>query len=84
MGGHAPGWGDARARTHLPEPPPPSPPGARGLSLRLGADDVGRQVRAEVVGGMTVVSGNVNADLGADFAIQLTGGHALNAGNFVL
>ena len=42
------------------------------------------QVRAEVVGGMTVVSGNVNADLGADFALQLTGGHTLNAGNFVL
>ena len=33
------------------------------------------QVRAEVVGGNTIVSGNVNATLGADFAITVTGSH---------
>ena len=42
------------------------------------------QVRAEVIGGMTVVSGNVNADLGADFAVRLSGSHTLGGGNFVL
>ena len=42
------------------------------------------QVRAEVIGGMTVVSGNVNADLGADFAVRLNGSHTLGGGNFVL
>ena len=42
------------------------------------------QVRAEVVGGMTVVSGNVNADLGADFAVRLNGSHTLGGANFVL
>ena len=38
------------------------------------------QVRAEVVGGMTVVSGNVNADLGADFAVRLSGSHNAQRG----
>ncbi len=42
------------------------------------------QVRAEVIGGMTVVSGNVNADLGADFAVRLSGSHTLSGANFVL
>ena len=42
------------------------------------------QVRAEVIGGMTVVSGNVNADLGADFAVRLNGSHTLSGANFVL
>jgi Ca2+-binding RTX toxin-like protein len=42
------------------------------------------QVRAEVVGGATIVSGNVNAALGADFAIRLTGSHALNGSHFIL
>ena len=42
------------------------------------------QVRAEVVGGNTIVSGNVNAVLGADFAITLTGSHALTGANFIL
>ena len=42
------------------------------------------QVRAEVIGGMTVISGNVNAGLGADFALQLTGSHTLTGTNFVL
>jgi Ca2+-binding RTX toxin-like protein len=42
------------------------------------------QVRAEIVGGMTVVSGDVNGDGSADFALRLTGAHTLNAGNFIL
>lgn len=42
------------------------------------------QLRAEVVGGMTVISGNVNAGLGADFALQLNGSHTLTGTNFVL
>jgi serralysin len=42
------------------------------------------QVRAEVAGGMTVISGNVNADLGADFAIALTGSHTLTGAHFIL
>ena len=42
------------------------------------------QVRAEVIGGDTIVSGNVNATLSADFAIRLTGSHTLGGANFVL
>jgi len=42
------------------------------------------QVRAEVVGGNTIISGNVNAALGADFAITLTGSHALTGAHFIL
>jgi Ca2+-binding RTX toxin-like protein len=42
------------------------------------------QVRAEVIGGDTIVSGNVNANLNADFAIRLTGSHVLGAANFIL
>lgn len=42
------------------------------------------QVRAEVVGGNTIVSGNVDAVLGADFSVALTGAHALNGGHFQL
>ena len=34
--------------------------------------------------GQTVVEGNVNADLAADFQVALTGNHALIAGDFVL
>ncbi len=36
------------------------------------------------ISAMTVVSGNVNADLGADFAIRLTGSLTLGGANFVL
>ena len=42
------------------------------------------QVRAEVIGGDTIVSGNVNAALGADFAITLTRSHTLTGANFIL
>lgn len=42
------------------------------------------QVRAEISDGTTTVYGNVNADLGADFAITLLGAHPLEVGNFVL
>ncbi len=42
------------------------------------------QVRAEVIGGDTIVSGNVNAALGADFAVRLSGSHTLGGANFVL
>ena len=42
------------------------------------------QVRAEIVGRNTIVSGNVNAVLGANFAITLTGSHALTGANFIL
>lgn len=41
------------------------------------------QVRAEVIGGDTIVSGNVNASLSADFAIRLTGAHTLSGANFI-
>jgi Ca2+-binding RTX toxin-like protein len=42
------------------------------------------QVRAEIVGGVTMVSGNVNAALDADFVIALTGSHTLTGAHFVL
>ncbi len=42
------------------------------------------EVRAEVVGGATFVSGDVNGDSAADFAIRLTGSHALIEANFTL
>ncbi len=42
------------------------------------------QVRAETVGGVTLVSGNVDAALGADFTIALTGSHTLTGAHFVL
>ena len=42
------------------------------------------QVRAEIVGGVTLVSGNVDAALGADFTIALTGSHTLTGAHFVL
>ena len=45
---------------------------------------VAGQLRAQVGGGTTVVSGDVNGDSVADFAIKLTGSHALNGANFIL
>ncbi len=42
------------------------------------------ELRAEVVGGATLVSGDVNGDSAADFAIRLTGSHALTGANFTL
>jgi hypothetical protein len=45
---------------------------------------VAGQLRAQVGGGATVVSGDVNGDSAADFAIRLTGSHALTGSNFIL
>ncbi len=42
------------------------------------------QLRAVTGGGFTVVSGDVNGDGAADFALRLGGVHALGAGHFVL
>ena len=42
------------------------------------------EVRAEVGGGATLVSGDVNGDSAADFAIRLTGSHTLTETNFTL
>jgi Ca2+-binding RTX toxin-like protein len=42
------------------------------------------QLRYVQVGGLTIVEGNVNTALGADFQIELTGTHTLVAGNFTL
>jgi Ca2+-binding RTX toxin-like protein len=42
------------------------------------------QLRYVQVGGLTLIEGNVNAALGADFQIELTGTHTLVAGNFTL
>jgi len=43
------------------------------------------QLRYRVVGGITLIEGNVNANLGTvDFQIELTGTHTLLAGNFNL
>lgn len=45
---------------------------------------VAGQLRAQVRGGATVVSGHVNGDSAADFAIRLTGSHTLTGANFIL
>jgi Ca2+-binding RTX toxin-like protein len=43
------------------------------------------QLRYRVVGGSTLIEGNVNANLGTvEFQIELTGTHTLLAGNFTL
>jgi len=43
-----------------------------------------RQLRSEVAGGTTVISGDVNGDGAADFAIRLAGAHTLGSGQFIL
>ena len=45
---------------------------------------VAGQLRAQVGGGTTMVSGDVNGDSAADLAIKLTGSHALTGANFIL
>jgi hypothetical protein len=42
------------------------------------------QIRYVVSGADTIIQGNVNAGLGADFSIQLSGLHTLGATDFVL
>jgi hypothetical protein len=42
------------------------------------------QLRAEILGGMTVVAGDGNGDGAADFMPRLNGVHALSATNFLL
>ncbi len=42
------------------------------------------QIRTENLAGRTIVSGNVDSDLGADFAVKLVGSHTLSAAAFIL
>ena len=53
----------------------------------IGASVFGRiagQLRAEVIGGQTLVSGDVDGDGVADFLIRVDGVHALTAADFFL
>lgn len=47
-------------------------------------NEMGRQLRYDVVGGNTYVYGNVNGDTLADFCIKIAGVHTLTASDFVL
>ncbi|OYU36514.1 calcium-binding protein [Novosphingobium sp. PASSN1] len=47
-------------------------------------NEMGRQLRYDVVGGNTYVYGNVNGDTTADFCIKILGSHTLTSSDFVL
>jgi serralysin len=54
------------------------------LSTAGAAFTAAGQLRYVQAGGLTILEGNVNANLGADFQIELTGTHTLAASNFTL
>lgn len=55
-----------------------------GATAILTRQDLAGQVRAEVIGGDTIVSGIANTTPGANFAITPTEPHALTERSFIL